>query len=88
MSRRSATSPDIVVIENRNEALTVLDRLRSMVDQYGLVSVSEYYQLLGMTPQHVDENYGWNNLDTVVVQRDRNGNGYILTLPAPSEIRN
>ena len=61
------------------EANDVLDQLEDMLDRYGLVRVGDLYDLMGWKFNHTDNNYGWRDLRTARIVRERDQ--YILKLP-------
>lgn len=67
------------VLQTRGEAEDVLDGLRELIDRFGVASVMDMYDLLGITPEFTDNNWGWENLDHAGVRAVRGG--YILNLP-------
>jgi len=82
-SRRSRASHDFgeIFLESRVEAEEVIGKLFDLVSQYGQATVSDLYDLVGMTPQFTDEKWGWNDLEGADTKRTRDG--YILLLPPP-----
>lgn len=82
--RTSNTIPDYL-LEDRNMALDIIDRLRDHVNTYNYVSVGEYYDLIGIESQWTDRNYGWTNLSSISIS-PYNG-GYIINFPPIEEIR-
>lgn len=81
-----AYSIDILEFEERGDADRVLDALREEIDLYGRVSVFKYYDLCGKTCPYTYKNYGWNDLDFVSVQRQRDGS-FIIDLPRVQQIK-
>lgn len=61
------------------EANDVLDQLEDMLDRYGIVRVGDLYDLMGWKFNHTDNNYGWRDLRTARIVRERDQ--YILKLP-------
>ena len=59
------------------EANDVLDQLEDMLDRYGLVRVGDLYDLMGWKQNHTDNNYGWRDMRTARIVRERDQ--YILT---------
>ena len=49
------------------------------IDQYGIISVSDLCELVGISGNYTDNKYGWTSLRTADVVRTRDG--YILKLP-------
>lgn len=68
-----------VILETRGEAEDVLDRMDDLIDNYGIVSVGDLYDLVGIQGNYTDNKYGWTNLRNAEVQRIRDG--YLLKLP-------
>lgn len=87
MSRRSraAHNFDEIILETRMEAEEVIERMAEYVERYDQASVSDLYQLVGVTGSFADEKWGWKDLRAASVTRVRNG-GYLLDLPRPVEL--
>lgn len=68
-----------VILESRGEAEEVLDRMDDLLDNYGIVSVGDLYDLVGIQGNFTDNKYGWTNLRNAEVQRVRDG--YMIKLP-------
>ena len=67
------------VMNSRQEALDVLDYLRENLENYGLVTLADFFDLIGIESQYVDNNYGWTDLENVTIVPVRGG--YTLSLP-------
>ncbi|AXC38673.1 hypothetical protein QCN37_gp47 [Arthrobacter phage Tatanka] len=74
-----------VIVETRGDAQMVLDRLFEHIDRYNAVSVSYYYELVGITGTFTDHQWGWTNLNASGVSSVREG--YRIELPAPISIK-
>lgn len=72
---------DEIIIDSRAEAEEVLSSLVELIDTYGVATVSDFYDLIGMTSDFTDNKYGWKNLNRSSVNRVRDG--YILSMPRP-----
>ena len=83
---RSGYSYDDVVVETRGEAEAVRTRLEEIVDEYGRVSVADLYDLVGVTGNYTDNNYGWTNVRNVEIIRVYGG-GYMLKMPKAIPIK-
>ena len=70
---------DDIILDTRREAEEVLDRMQDLVDTYGMVSVADLYDLVGISGSYTDNKYGWMHLRGADVQRVRDG--YLLKLP-------
>ena len=85
-SRRADTSRtrtgynyDDIILQTRGEAEEVLSRMDEIIDTYGVVSVSDLYDLVGITGNYTDNKYGWTNIRNAKPIRVRDG--YMLDLP-------
>ena len=76
---RRAYDYDDVILGTRGEAEDVLAHMDDLIELYGVVSVADLYDLVGVTCDYTDNKYGWTNLATAVPVRT-NG-GYVLKLP-------
>ena len=70
---------DDIIFDNRGEAEDVLSRMDELISTYGLVSVADLYDLVGITGNYTDNKYGWTNIRSASVIRVRDG--YMLKLP-------
>lgn len=76
---RSGYSYDEISIPSRGEAEEVLTRMDELIDTYGIVSVADFYDLVGVTCNYTDNKYGWTNIRNAEVVRVRDG--YKIKLP-------
>lgn len=76
---RSTHDFDEIVLETRGDAEAVLDQLSFRVAEYGQASVSDLYDMVGITGSFVDDKWGWTDIRGAHVQRVRDG--YLLNLP-------
>lgn len=82
-NRRPATASygyNDIFLDNRGEAEEVLSRMDELLDTYGVVSVADLYDLVGVTGSFTDNKYGWMSLASAKVVPVRGG-GYMLKLP-------
>lgn len=85
-SSRSVYRFDDIFLETKGEAEQVLDVLQDAIDQYGSVTVGDYYDAVGVTGNGwTDRSYGWTDLRQAWVSRERNG--YTINMPKVEEIR-
>ena len=75
---------DDIVMESRTDAEEVLTRLLDFIDNYGIVSIAEFYDMIGFETSYADFKYGWEELGQAVVTRVRDG--YVLHLPRPIQL--
>lgn len=76
---RTGYSYDDVILETRGEAEEVLTRMDEIIDTYGVVSVMDLYDLVGISGNYTDNKYGWTNIRNAKPIRVRDG--YMLDLP-------
>lgn len=77
--RRSVYDYDDIILDTRREAEDVLNRMDDLIDAYGMVSVADLYDLVGVSGNYTDNKYGWTNLRNAEVRRTRDG--YLIKLP-------
>lgn len=68
-----------IVFDNRGEAEVVLSRMDELIMVYGMVSVADLYDLVGITGKYTDNKYGWTDLSGAQTVHTREG--YMLKLP-------
>lgn len=76
---RSGYNFDDIIFDSRGEAENVLIAMDSEIDNYGIVSVADLYELVGISGNYTDNKYGWTDLRNASVARTRDG--YTLKLP-------
>lgn len=76
---RLGYSYDDIILETRGEAEEVLERMSELIDMYGVVSVADLYDLVGISGNYTDNKYGWTNIRNAEPIRVRDG--YMLKLP-------
>jgi hypothetical protein len=81
---RSQHDFDELVLDDRVEAEAVIDRLFDIVERYDSATVADLYELVGLTPTHTDNRWGWTDLHGAGVSRIRGG--YLLDLPEPEPL--
>lgn len=77
--RTNRYSYDDIALESRREAEEVLAQLDALISTYGTASVADLYDLVGVSHNFTDNNYGWTNIRNAEVVRTRDG--YVLKLP-------
>lgn len=70
-----------VLVPTRAEGEEVLDQLQNYIDQYGVVSVNDYYAALGISADFTAVKYGWKSISSAEVRHTREG--YLLVMPRP-----
>lgn len=82
---RATHNFDEIVMDTRVEAEVVRDKLYDLIQRYEFATVSDYYKLVGETPNYTDERHGWSDISQAEVIRVRGG-GFMLSLPKPGPI--
>lgn len=70
---RTGYDYDDIVLDNRGEAEEVLARMDELIATYGLVSVADLYDLVGITGNYTDNKYGWTDIRSATIIRVRDG---------------
>lgn len=70
---------DNVILETRSEAESVLMGMDELIETYGVVSVGDLYDLVGISGTYTDNKYGWTDIHNASVVRVRDG--YMIKLP-------
>lgn len=81
---RSRLSLDDFIFQNRREALDILDRMSTILTDYGIVTVADLYDMCGLKTPYTFNNYAWKDLSTAGVSLTRDG--YLLNLPTPQAL--
>lgn len=86
ISRRARASHDFdeIILATRGEAEEVIDRLFDLVSRYQQATVSDLYELVGITSNFADEKWGWTDIRGAGVTRV--SNGYLLDLTKPEAL--
>lgn len=82
--RRAGYSYDDIILATRGDAENILREMRRLISKYGVVSVSDLYDMLGVLGNFTDNDYGWSDLSGAVAVRVRQG--YLLKLPKAEPI--
>lgn len=71
-------------VGTREEGEKVIDTLKELLENYGVVSVADLKDLIGMPSTYRENRRGWTDLKTASLKRTRYG--YYLVLPDPEPI--
>lgn len=74
-----------IVLDSNSEAVAVIEHLIDRVERYGVASVADLYDYVGVTGSFADQRYGWTDLRTADVRPHRAG--FLLDLPVPQPLR-
>lgn len=84
-SYRAGYNYNEIILETRAEAEDVLDSLNELIEVYKMASVADLYDLVGVTGDYTDVNYGWKTIRNANIVRDKDG--YILKMPRPLPLK-
>lgn len=71
---------DDIILDTYGDCEAVLDEMGELIREYGLVSIIDLYDMLGVTStRHTDSKYGWTSLRTAKIVPTRGG--FMLKLP-------
>ena len=77
---------DDIILDSRGECEAVLGAMSDIMDNYaGIVRVADLYDLVGMTPPHTANKYGWTNIRAAKIVRERDGK-YRIEMPQAMQI--
>lgn len=80
-------SYDDISFETRADAEKVLECLDDMVEQYGMVTVADLFEMSGVTGNgYTDRNYGWSSLRSATIGRV-SADEWTIKMPRASVIR-
>lgn len=87
ISRRARGSHDFdeIILATRGEAEEVIDRLFDLIARYEQATVSDLYELVGLSGNFTDERWGWTDIRGAGVTRI-GSDGYLLDLPKPEPL--
>lgn len=76
---RAVHNFDDLVLDNRGAAEEVIDALSELISNYEVATVSDLYELVGITGSYTDDKWGWTSMAGARVERVRDG--YLIRLP-------
>ena len=76
---RSGFDYDDIIFSNRGEAEAVKQQMHDVIEQYGIVTVADLYDMAGLTAPYTSQKYGWMSVSSAEAVRVRDG--YMLKLP-------
>lgn len=85
---RATLNFDELVLPTRTEAESVIEHLGMLIDQYQVATVRDLYDLCKVTNADYTANkWGWTDIRDAGIDRLSRGQGYVLNLPRPEELR-
>lgn len=69
------------VFQDRGPAEAVLAEMRERCEAFGMVSVADFYDMIGQAgnTDYTNNKFGWRNLSTATIERD--GSGFVIRFP-------
>lgn len=71
-----------LVFDTKQDAQDVLFEMDKLIAEYHIAGISDLYGLVGITPRTTDYSYGWTDIQSATIVRDRDGR-WLLKLPRP-----
>lgn len=88
--RENAFMTDDIVFATRNDALKTLSAMREIVNNYGHVTIADFYDIAGLKCEFYRyHRMGWIDLSSAVIVlyfRGGNARGYTIQFPNPIDI--
>lgn len=70
-----------IILETSSDAEDVRDHLIDLIEEYGIATVADLYELTGVEISHTDRKWGWDNLAHSRIIRAHGG--WLIDLPKP-----
>jgi hypothetical protein len=83
---RSHFNSSSFIIPDRAEAMMVLEELDNLITDYGVATVADFYDLIGVESEYTDHHWGWYATDGVTI-RPVSGGGFTVVMSQPKEIQ-
>jgi hypothetical protein len=85
LSRNQRAQHDFsdVILANRADAEDVLDAMRQLIVEYGVATVNDFYEAIGLTGDFTDDKWGWSDLRGASIRMVRGGYMFILPRTQP-----
>ena len=68
-----------IIFDNREEAENVLSKMKEVVSMYGIVSVADLCDIVGIDGHYMDFKRGWTDINGAQIVEVRNG--YSIKFP-------
>lgn len=74
-----------VEFDTRGEAESILYHMENTISRFGVVSVLDMYDFIGVTTDHTSSKYGWTSVRNFKIVRDVR-EGYYILKPSPAKL--
>lgn len=81
--RSKSRSSEEFVLETRQEAEEVVDKLLYIAQSYGAATMSDFYDLIGETGSYTDDKWGWDETAIADASIERVRGGYVCVMDRP-----
>ena len=82
--RQNRREANDIIFASKEDAEQTLETMLNCVEMYGVTSLADLYELVGLPQAHIDQKWGWNNLTPNSIKQIRDG--WLLELPPIEEI--
>ena len=82
--RQNRREANDIILASREDAEQVLETMTNCVDMYGVVSLADLYELVGLPQAIIDQKWGWTYITPTEIRQVRDG--YLLELPPMEEL--
>lgn len=82
-SRR--TPYDRRIVDTLQEAKDAVDQVNELIDVYGQASIADFYEMIQVTGEYTDHDYGWNHF--IEAKYVRVPDGWMIQMPKASPIK-
>ena len=79
VKHNKTTTTSKIGYNSRGEAEEVLNQMNEIIGTYGVVSVADLCEIVGVTGEFTDNKYGWSDIRDAYGERSKDG--YMLKLP-------
>lgn len=80
-STNAGYSYDDIILSTRSEAEEVILAMSELVETYGVASIADLYDLVGVSGNFTDNKYGWTKANIRNAEVVRTRDGYLLKFP-------
>lgn len=83
--RSNKTDPENIQFNSRNDADIVCGSLRGRIREYGSASIGDLFDLIDVSPEFTDWDFGWTREEDIGIRRLSNGR-WLLDVSKPTEL--
>lgn len=79
--------PKEVRVDSKEEADKVIENINNIMNNYGVVSLADVYDMVGLSTTYLDNTFGWHSSDIPGFNFIISGLSYKLTFNDPIKLR-